>query len=185
MTSCLSDSAKPGKVHETQLEGDAPYGQQFFAADVGVPALIEEFGGGDVGGNDYKDALFHAGPRGKNKPKITDVAVVKLPSMATVERGHHDYRRPDGTMASDSSGKTYKTGPWTPEEDEKLKQLAAAEKEGARGRWVRFSAAMNRSPSDCSLRWNQVLNPIDGSEYRDILQDSFDPKKDWGKKYLN
>ena len=66
----------------------APYGKQFFAADVGVPALIETYGGGDVGGNDYKDALFSYGPRGKNKPKITEDAVIKLPSMDKVERGN-------------------------------------------------------------------------------------------------
>ena len=69
----------------------APYGKrQFFAADVGAISGKEEFGGGDVGGNEYEDALFHPGPRGKNKPLIGDKAVVKLPSMSQVERGYSE-----------------------------------------------------------------------------------------------
>lgn len=162
------------KKHETQLEGNAPYGRQFFAADVGVPTYDEEFGGGDVGGNDYKDALFHAGPRGKNKPKITDVAVVKLPDMRTVERGFKDYRNPDGTMASEFKGKNFKTGPWTKEEDAKLIELMKKEKDGVRGRWVRIASALGRSTADCNSRWSHNLAPPHETQYPNILYNKVD-----------
>ena len=66
-----------------------------------------DYGGGDVGGNDYNDALFSCGPRGKNKPDINEKAVVVLPDLSNGKgyRGHHDLRRPDGTMATYDSGK--------------------------------------------------------------------------------
>ena len=76
--------------HDTYIKGPAPYGKQFFQADIGVPSKDTDFGGGIVGGNEYEDALYHAGPRGTNKPKITDKAQVKIPDMKTVYRGYSE-----------------------------------------------------------------------------------------------
>eukprot|EP01038_Epipyxis_sp_PR26KG_P005055 gene5055-7056_t len=176
----LSDK-KAEKAHETQIVGDAPYGKQFFAADVGVPTLHEDYGGGLVGGNDYKDALYHAGPRGKNKPKITEDAVIKLPSMATVERGFKDFRNPDGTMSSERRDIPVKSGPWSKEEEEKLKRLITSEPPGTRGTMARVAKSLNRTIMDCSTHWNQVVNPVVDSHHKDIVNDSIRPDLTWMK----
>ena len=34
--------------------------------------------------------MYSNGPRGKNKPKITDKAVIKLPPMSKIERGYSE-----------------------------------------------------------------------------------------------
>jgi len=169
----LESDKKRGKVHSTQINS-RPEGQQFFAADLGVPALVEDYGGGDVGGNDYEDALFHYGPRGKNKPSIKEMSVVKLPNLDDPKtyRGHHDFRNPDGTMASEDRSRVFKTGPWTPEEDALM--IAMNEKDpNSRGRWTRISKALGRTTADCGFRWNQHLRPPQNlEEYRDILRDN-------------
>lgn len=165
--------AKRGKVHATQLS-TRPEGKKFFAADLGIPALVYDYGGGDVGGNDYQDAMFHYGPRGANKPDINEKAVVKLPNLNDPKtyRGHHDFRRPDGTMASEDCTAAFKTTPWTPEEDAKLIEMNGKDA-NARGRWTRMSVALNRSVADCGFRWNQHLRPpMDLEQYRDILRDN-------------
>mmetsp|Transcript_23994 Transcript_23994/g.32873 ORF Transcript_23994/g.32873 Transcript_23994/m.32873 type:complete len:221 (+) Transcript_23994:83-745(+) len=166
-TPVLFSESKGKKYHETQIDGAPTPGTQYFAADVGVPALIEDYGGGDVGGNDYKDSLFHYGPRGTKKPKITDVAVVKVPDMATVERGYSEAKAAAARKAAN-----YKTGPWTDEEDQKLREALAVEKEGVRGRWERVAKVMRRPATECSLRWVQVLNPNLDNYHPSILIDA-------------
>jgi hypothetical protein len=144
------------KIHAKPNSEDvtaAPYGTKFLAAEIGVPAATEEYGGGDVGGNDYKDALFQCGVR-KNVPPITEDAVVKVPNMRYVERGYSEAK-----AAVAFAAEKFKTGEWSKSEDIKLIELVGMEKEGVRGRWVRISQALRRSTQDCSLRWYQVLNP--------------------------
>lgn len=131
----------------------APYGTKFLAAEVGVPAAVEEYGGGDVGGNDYKDALYQNGVR-KDVPPISENAVVKVPNMLYVERGYSEAK-----AAAAFKAERFKEGKWSKEEDAKLIELVAKEKEGVRGRWVRISKILRRSTQDCSLRWYQNLNP--------------------------
>ena len=46
----LKMAEQPKKSHETQIIGDAPYGTQFFQADIGTPSKDTDFGAGDVGG---------------------------------------------------------------------------------------------------------------------------------------
>ena len=46
-TSMMKMQAKE-KLHETQIDGPAPYGQQFDQADVGTPSYATDFGAGDV-----------------------------------------------------------------------------------------------------------------------------------------
>lgn len=144
----------------------APFGRSFLAAEVGVPSANEDFGGGDVGGNDYQDALYQCGVR-KDVPPITQNAVVKVPDMRFVERGYSEAK-----AAAAYAAAKYKTGPWSKEEDEKLTQLFHAEKDGVRGRWVRISKVMQRTPNDCSLRWMQVLSPNIENNYKDIVRDN-------------
>lgn len=167
----IDGSKKSGKVHETQLK-TAAYGTKFFAADVGIPAMVEDYGGGDVGGNDYKDSLFHEGPRGTNKPKITDVGVVKLPSMEKVERGYSEAKA-KVAYANKDYKKLEDWTAWSKAEDEQLTDLYTNDTQG-RGKWTRISEVMKRSVSDCHLRWTQVLAPNDPSDekYRNILTDS-------------
>jgi len=173
-------SPPPVKAHETQIAAPT-YGKQFFAADVGTPAWIKDYGGGDVGATEFEDALYHARPRGANKPKIEEKAVVKLPDMRTVYRGHKDFRRADGTMAAEDESLNFKTTPWTSAEDEQLRLLMASDAGGTRGRWTRFSKIMRRSTADLSARWIQVLNPPDQSGYKDIVRDAEIPP-DWYKQ---
>lgn len=163
----MKDKETVPLVNEPKFLGEVPHGSKFFAADVGIPTLNEDYGGGDVGANDYKDALFHKGPRGKNKPLITEDAVIKLPDMQTCERGYSEAR---AVAAFKAAG--FKTTPWTEEEDNKLRELAALEKEGVRGRWVRISKVLHRAPNDVSTRWMQVLSPNVDNHYPDILRDS-------------
>eukprot|EP01036_Dinobryon_divergens_P026508 gene26508-35171_t len=139
---------------------------RFFAADVGVPASIFDYGSGDVGGNEYEDALFHPAPRGKNKPLITEDAVVKLPNMKTVYRGYSEARAVAAHKAT-----PWITTPWTPEEDAKLAQLVDSDT-GGRGKWGRVSKAMLRTSTDCSTRYMQVVNPKPEEPYGDILRDA-------------
>lgn len=164
---------------KTMNKGDAPWGKQFFQADIGLPTLIENFGGGDIGGNDYKDSLYSYGPRGGNKPDIKEAAVVNVGGdfMKNCERGFKDFRRPDGTMASASYADGYgvrefKVGEWTAADDEQLVALVASEKDGTRGRWNRISKATDRTVSDCSMRWLQVLNPNKEKRMPDIVRDN-------------
>ena len=138
----------------------------FFAADVGIPASTLDYGSGDVGGNEYEDALFHAAPRGKNKPLITEDAVVKLPDMKTVYRGYSEARAVAAHKAT-----PWITSPWTPEEDAKLAKLVESDTAG-RGKWGRVSKAMLRTATDCSTRYTQVVNPKSEEAYGDILRDA-------------
>lgn len=114
--------------------------------------------------------MYSNGPRGKNKPLITDKAVVKLPPMSKIERGYSEAK-----AAKAYAQANFKKGvAWTDAEDRELLRLADLEAEGTRGRWVRISQALGRSTQDCSLRWNQHLNPvtIETKGYRDIIRDA-------------
>lgn len=170
---------------ETRVKGDAPWGKPFFQADIGVPAMILDYGGGDIGGNDYNDAMFSCGPRGKNKPGIKDVGVVTLPDLTNGKgyRGHHDLRRPDGTMATYDAAMdvVQKKGGWTKAEDDELVALIKSEPDGTRGRWTRIAKKTGRAVSDCSTRWLHVLNPDkDKGPMKDIIRDNErinDPRK--------
>ena len=168
MLSALNGASGEQLKNREIVEGaNVPKGS-FFAADVGTPASINDYGAGDVGANDYKDALFHPAPRGKNKPKITDDAVIKLPDMKTVERGYSEARAQAAFKAI-----PWKTTPWTPEEDKLLAELVEKEKDGGRGRWSRISKALMRTYTDVSTRWTQVLStPKPEEEYQDILRDA-------------
>ena len=138
----------------------------FFAADVGVRTDKYDYGSGDVGGNEYQDALFHSAPRGTNKPLITEDAVVKLPDMRTVYRGYSEARATAKHKAT-----PWITTPWTPKEDAKLAQLVEADKMG-RGKWGRIEKAMMRTATDCSTRYSQVIKPKPEEPYGDILRDA-------------
>lgn len=165
-------AAAEEKPHETYIKGPAPYGKQFFQADIGVPSKDTDFGGGIVGGNDYEDSLYHAGPRGKNKPKITDKAVVKLPSMSTVERGYSEAKAKAVFELKKKSWKVQGEDEWTPAEDKLLLELLEQWPEGTRGRWVKVSDALNRSTADVNSRWFHKHKPNTENDYRDILRDA-------------
>jgi hypothetical protein len=165
-------SAAEEKPHDTYIEGPAPYGKQFFQADVGVPSKDTDFGGGIVGGNEYEDALFHAGPRGTNKPKITDKAVVKLPNMQTVYRGYSEAKYKKVYEEKKKQWKVQGKDEWTPAEDKLLVDLIEQWPEGTRGRWVKISDALNRSTADVNSRWFHHHRPNIDNDYRDILKDA-------------
>lgn len=183
----VDKSVKKGVAHETQSNKKNVWdGQKFYAADIGIPALVEDYGGGEVGGHDFSGSMFHEGPRGKNKPKITDKAVVKLPSMDKVERGYSEAKARAAYKAKNYK-KLDEWTPWTPQEDAKLQAIYDADS-GLRGRWSRIAVEMGRSVTDCSLRWSQVLHPVDSSDpkFRNIILDSDNSRADrdaeWTKK---
>ena len=165
-------AAAAEKPHETYIEGPAPYGKQFFQADIGVPSKDTDFEGGIVGGNEYEDALYHAGPRGKNKPKITDKAVVKLPNMKTVYRGYSEAKAKEVFDMKKAGWKKQGEDEWTPAEDKMLLDLLEQWPEGTRGRWVKVSDALNRSTADVNSRWFHVHKPNVENNYRDIVRDA-------------
>ena len=160
------------KPHETYIKGPAPYGKQFFQADIGVPSKDTDFGGGIVGGNEYEDALFHPGPRGTNKPKITDKAVVKIPDMKTVYRGYSEAKAKTQFEIKKQYWKVQGVDEWTPQEDQFLRELVEKWPEGSRGRWVKISDELNRSTADVNSRWFQHLQPNTDNDYKDIIADA-------------
>ena len=168
-TRLLAEDEKP---HETYIDGPAPYGQQFFQADIGVPSKDTDFGGGIVGGVEYEDALYHAGPRGTKKPLITDKAVVKLPDMKTVYRGYSEAKAKVQFEVKKKYWKVQGEDEWTPQEDKFLLELLEKWPEGTRGRWVKISDELNRSTADVNSRWFQHLSPNLENDYKDIIADA-------------
>ena len=174
-TRLRAEGSAEEKPHETYIEGPAPYGKQFFQADIGKPSKDTDFGGGIVGGIDFEDALYSKGPRGTNKPKITDKAVVKLPDMNNLSGNNVGYSEAKAKMQFEIKKKYWKVqgeDPWTPQEDQHLLELIEKWPEGTRGRWVKISDEINRSTADVNSRWFHHLKPNTENDYRDILADA-------------
>ena len=165
-------AAADEKPHETYIEGPAPYGKQFFQADIGVPSKDTNFGGGMVGGVEFEDALYHSGPRGKNKPSITDKAVVKLPDMRTVYRGYSEAKAKVAFEEKKRTCKIQGEDAWTQMEDDRLLELIEKWPEGTRGRWVKISDELNRSTADVNSRWFHHHKPNVNNDYKDIIADA-------------
>lgn len=168
-------AATEDKPHDTYIDGPAPYGKQFFQADVGVPSKDTDFGGGIVGGNDYVDSMYSNGPRGKDKPLITEKAVVKLPDMRNLSGNNVGYSEAKAKVQFEIKKQYWKVqgvDAWTPQEDKHLLELIEKWPEGSRGRWVKISDELNRSTADVNSRWFHHLRPNVENDYRDILADA-------------